>query len=66
MACPRGVAGYDEPNELAGARAPRVLMKIAILVILFLVGSVGGAMQALKYIERKRQKPPPRHDPPEQ
>ena len=29
-------------------------MEIALIVILFLVGSVGGAMQALKYVERPR------------
>jgi hypothetical protein len=29
-------------------------MEIAIIVILFLVGSVGGAMQALKFVERRR------------
>jgi len=30
-------------------------MEIALIVILFLVGSVGGAMQALKYVERRRR-----------
>ena len=30
-------------------------MKIAIIVILFLVGTVGSAMQALKYVERRRE-----------
>jgi hypothetical protein len=40
-------------------------MEIALLVILFLIGSVGGAMQALKYVERRRKhqlgrKKPPR------
>jgi len=29
-------------------------MKIALLVVLFLVGSIGGAMQALKLIDRRR------------
>lgn len=33
-------------------------MEIVLLVILFLVGTVGGAIQALRYLER-RQKPPP-------
>jgi len=28
-------------------------MEIAIIVILFLIGSVGGAIQALKYVERR-------------
>jgi hypothetical protein len=45
-------------------------MEIAIIVILFLIGSVGGAIQALKYVERRRNrqdrdrpsgKPPPKH-----
>jgi len=42
-------------------------MEIAIIVILFLVGTVGGAMQALKYVERRRRtqsKEPPRTRPP--
>lgn len=30
-------------------------MEIVLLIILFLIGSVGGAMQALKYVERRRQ-----------
>lgn len=30
-------------------------MEIALIVILFLIGSVGGAMQALKYVERRRK-----------
>ena len=30
-------------------------MEIALVVILFLIGSVGGAMQALKYVERRRK-----------
>ena len=30
-------------------------MEIALIVILFLVGTVGGAMQALKYVERRRK-----------
>ena len=30
-------------------------MEIALIVILFLVGSVGGAMQALKYVEGRRR-----------
>jgi len=30
-------------------------MEIALLVILFLIGTVGGAMQALKYLDRRRQ-----------
>ncbi|MCW9077958.1 MAG: hypothetical protein OQK74_02145 [Gammaproteobacteria bacterium] len=30
-------------------------MEIALIVILFLVGSVGGAMQALKHVERRRR-----------
>ena len=53
-------------TNCTGAQAPRGPMEIAILVILFLVGSVGAAMQALKYVERKRQKPDPKHKPPEQ
>jgi glycerol-3-phosphate acyltransferase PlsY len=28
-------------------------MKIALLVVLFLIGSIGGAIQALKYVERR-------------
>jgi len=46
-------------------------MEIAVLVFLFLVGSIGAAMQALKYLERRsrgtdhrRQRPgrnPPRN-----
>jgi len=31
-------------------------MEIAIIVILFLIGTVGGAMQALKYVERRRKR----------
>jgi hypothetical protein len=31
-------------------------MKIALLVVLFLIGSIGGAIQALKFVER-RDKP---------
>jgi uncharacterized protein YneF (UPF0154 family) len=30
-------------------------MEIALIVILFLVGTIGGAMQALKYLDRRRQ-----------
>lgn len=30
-------------------------MEIAIIVILFLIGSIGGAIQALKYVERRRK-----------
>lgn len=30
-------------------------MEIALIIILFLVGTVGGAIQALKYVERRRQ-----------
>lgn len=30
-------------------------MEIALIVILFLFGSVGGAVQALKYVERRRK-----------
>ena len=30
-------------------------MEIALVVILFLIGSVGGAMQALKFVERRRR-----------
>ena len=30
-------------------------MEIALIVILFLIGSVGGAIQALKYVERRRR-----------
>jgi hypothetical protein len=33
-------------------------MEIALIVILFLVGSVAGAMQALKYVERRRREQP--------
>jgi hypothetical protein len=33
-------------------------MKIALLVTLFLVGTIGSAMQALKYLDRRRL----RHD----
>jgi hypothetical protein len=29
-------------------------MEIAILVVLFLIGSIGGAVQALKRIDRRR------------
>lgn len=29
-------------------------MEIALLVALFLVGTVGGAIQALRYVERRR------------
>jgi hypothetical protein len=32
-------------------------MEIALLVALFLIGSVGGALQALKYVERRRHRP---------
>ena len=31
-------------------------MEIALIIILFLVGTVGGAIQALKYVERRRQR----------
>ena len=48
------------------AQAPRGPLEIAILVILFLVGSVGAAMQALKYVERNLQKPGPKHKQTEQ
>lgn len=44
-------------------------MEIALLVILFLVGTVGGAMQALKYLERRNtppQAPPPAPRPPDE
>ena len=30
-------------------------MEIAIIVVLFLIGSIGGAIQALKYVERRRK-----------
>ena len=30
-------------------------MEIAILVALFLIGTVAGAMQAMKYLERRSQ-----------
>ena len=30
-------------------------MEIALVVILFLIGSVGGAMQALKFVERRHR-----------
>lgn len=30
-------------------------MEIAILVVLFLVGTVASAMQAMKYLDRRRQ-----------
>jgi hypothetical protein len=30
-------------------------MEIALLVILFFIGSVGGAIQAMKYLERRQQ-----------
>ena len=31
-------------------------MEIALIIILFLIGTVGGAIQALKYVERRRQR----------
>ena len=31
-------------------------MEIAILVVLFLVGTIGGAMQALRYLDRRRDR----------
>lgn len=37
-------------------------MEIALLVILFLIGSVGGAMQALKYVERRNPGRRAKHD----
>ena len=40
---------------LATGRVTGFGMEIAIIVILFLIGSIGGAMQALKYIERRRK-----------
>lgn len=45
-------------------------MEIALLVFLFLVGSIGGALQALKYLERRNRprdaaKPGPRSGPPD-
>jgi uncharacterized protein YneF (UPF0154 family) len=33
-------------------------MEIALIVVLFLVGTVGGAMQALKYLERRQRERP--------
>jgi uncharacterized protein YneF (UPF0154 family) len=33
-------------------------MEIALIVVLFLVGTVGGAMQALKYLERRQRQLP--------
>lgn len=30
-------------------------MEIAILVVLFLVGTIASAMQAMKYLDRRRQ-----------
>jgi uncharacterized protein YneF (UPF0154 family) len=47
------------PNDNA-----RPSMEIAILVILFLVGSVGGAVQALKYVERRREQQQRKGKPP--
>lgn len=35
-------------------------MEIAILIVLFLVGTVGGAIQALRYVERRRNTNPGR------
>ena len=40
---------------LATGRVTGFSMEIAIIVILFLIGSIGGAMQALKYIERRHK-----------
>lgn len=31
-------------------------MEIAIIVILFLIGSIGGAIQALKFVERRQKR----------
>jgi hypothetical protein len=31
-------------------------MEIALLIVLFLAGTVGGAMQALKYVELRRRR----------
>ncbi len=46
----------------AAARA----MEIAILVILFLIGTVGAAVQALRYVERQqKRKRSPDDDPPD-
>jgi hypothetical protein len=39
-------------------------MEIALLIVLFLVGTVGGAMQALKYLDRRQQRPRPPASPP--
>ena len=43
-------------------------MEIALIIILFLIGTVGGAIQALKYVERRRQresKEPTKRQPPD-
>jgi hypothetical protein len=45
---------YDRAIIKLPLRADTTFMEIAIIVILFLVGSVGGAIQALKYLERRR------------
>jgi uncharacterized protein YneF (UPF0154 family) len=39
-------------------------MEIALIVVLFLVGTVGGAMQALKYLERRQRARPRREQSP--
>lgn len=55
----------------AGSPAPALLrdleddVEIAVLVLLFLVGTVGGAYQALRYLDRRQQPRPKDHSPPE-
>jgi hypothetical protein len=38
-------------------------MEIAILIVLFLVGTVASAIQAMRYLERRQQRKPPEDAP---
>jgi hypothetical protein len=43
------------PRHIDERRGARPTMEIAVIVILFLIGTIASAIQALKYVERKRK-----------